>query len=41
MFIYLITFDVEDDDISIDTIAKLKQSGAMFPPHQGSSTFFY
>lgn len=39
-FIY-ITFDVEDDDVSIDTMTKKKQSGAIFPPLQGSSAFFF
>ena len=29
IYIYRITFDVEDDDVSIDTITKLKQSGAI------------
>ena len=39
-YIYNITFDIEDDDVSIETITKLKQSGAIFPPLQGSSAFF-
>ena len=30
IYIYRITFDVQDDDVSIDTITKLKQSAVQF-----------
>lgn len=38
--IFRINFEIEEDDISIDTITKLKTTGGTFPSLQGSSAVF-